>query len=300
MTRRKYIRMGETGNIDHAGHPGQFELACLGEPGAGERDADIVEHLRWCARCRSAVADYRWLEGEIEAALSAAAAAAPLPRPKWWDVRGRVFAGQARRGAARRAPAVVSVALLICHMLLAVVLPLPQACKQRSLPQAYTQRSLPQAYTQRSLPQAYTQRSLPQAYTQRSLPQAYTQRSPARSSIAGTAVLARISPPQPSVAPPPVVAVVSYAPDAEVTPTPDMSLDGGGQATPIRTPAPMLLPRPEGKLQTPMGLQTAEPPASLQTAEPSASLQTAQPPASLQTAEPSADLQTAQPPILQE
>jgi len=95
-------------------HPGENELARFGD---GEAGAGVAEHLRWCAHCRSVVADYRWLQGEIAATLALAADAAPVPRPKWWAVQERVFASQRRRVVGQRVPAVASVVLAICLML---------------------------------------------------------------------------------------------------------------------------------------------------------------------------------------
>jgi hypothetical protein len=95
-------------------HPGQTELARWSD---GETRADIAAHVHWCARCRSTVADYRWLAGEIEATLSAAADAVKVPRPRWWALQGRLIADQRRRVAGRQASAVASVVLAVCLML---------------------------------------------------------------------------------------------------------------------------------------------------------------------------------------
>jgi len=95
-------------------HPRETELACLSE---GEAGVGVAEHLRWCARCRSVVADYRWLQGEIGATLAAAADAVPVPRPKWWVVQERMFASQRRRVAGWRVSTVTSVVLAVCLML---------------------------------------------------------------------------------------------------------------------------------------------------------------------------------------
>jgi hypothetical protein len=95
-------------------HPEQTELARWSD---GEARADIATHVCWCARCRNAVADYRWLAGEIEATLSAAADAVKVPRPRWWALQGRLIADQRRRVAGRQASAVASVVLAVCLML---------------------------------------------------------------------------------------------------------------------------------------------------------------------------------------
>jgi hypothetical protein len=95
-------------------HPEETELARWGD---GEVSADVAAHVRWCARCRSAVADYRWLAGEIGATLTAAADAVDVPRPRWWALQGRLIADQRRRVAGWRASAVASVVLAVCLML---------------------------------------------------------------------------------------------------------------------------------------------------------------------------------------
>jgi len=94
-------------------HPGEIELVGSGE---GDGSGDVAEHLRWCARCRSVVADHRWLEGEIGATLAAAADAVPVPQPRWWVVQGRLAAGQ-RRVAGWRVSAVAGAVLAFCLML---------------------------------------------------------------------------------------------------------------------------------------------------------------------------------------
>jgi hypothetical protein len=95
-------------------HPEQTELARWSD---GEARADIATHVRWCAACRSAVADYRWLAGEIETTLTAAADTVKVPRPRWWALQGRLIAEQRRRVAGRQASAMASVVLAVCLML---------------------------------------------------------------------------------------------------------------------------------------------------------------------------------------
>ena len=95
-------------------HLREMELARLSDE---EAAGDIAAHLRWCARCRSVVADYRWLQGEIETALAAAAEAAPVPGSKWWAVQARLFAGRRRQIAGWRASAFASVVLAVSLML---------------------------------------------------------------------------------------------------------------------------------------------------------------------------------------
>ncbi len=95
-------------------HPREVELAYLSDEEAG---GEVTAHLRWCARCRSVVADYRWLQREIATTLAVAADVASVPRPKWWAVRERIFTRQRRQVAGWRASAFASVVLSVCLML---------------------------------------------------------------------------------------------------------------------------------------------------------------------------------------
>ncbi len=95
-------------------HPEEIELARFSD---GEAGVGGAGHLRWCARCRSVVADYRWLQDEITATLATAADAVPVPRPKWWVVQERLFASRRRQVTGGRISAVASVVLTVCLML---------------------------------------------------------------------------------------------------------------------------------------------------------------------------------------
>jgi len=95
-------------------HPREAELIRFGD---GEASTDVAEHLRWCAHCRSVVADYRWLQREIVTTLAAAADAVPVPRSKWWAVQEVLFATQQRLVVGWRVSAVASVVLAVCLML---------------------------------------------------------------------------------------------------------------------------------------------------------------------------------------
>ena len=95
-------------------HPKEIELARLED---GEASTGVTEHLRWCARCRSVVADYRWLQGEVTATLALAADLVPVPRPKWWVVCEDLSLGERRRAGRRRASALASLALVFSLIL---------------------------------------------------------------------------------------------------------------------------------------------------------------------------------------
>jgi hypothetical protein len=96
------------------GHPGEAELARCGE---GNKSAELEDHLRWCARCRSVVADYWWLGEEVGASLRAAAGTVEVERPRWWAVQERLLVSERRQARRLRVPAVASVVLAFCLML---------------------------------------------------------------------------------------------------------------------------------------------------------------------------------------
>ncbi len=99
-------------------HLNEFDLARLSELDSDEvLDAETAEHLRWCADCRSALADHRWLQEEIASALAIAAREVPVPRPKWWAVQEALFPSRQRRVASWRGSAVASVVLAVFLML---------------------------------------------------------------------------------------------------------------------------------------------------------------------------------------
>ena len=101
-------------------HLQEAELARIGD---GELSAEVMEHLRWCTRCGSALADYRWLQTEIAAALTVRADKIPAPQPRWHDVQKRLCAYQRRLIEMCRVAAASSVGVAICLML--VVSPFP-------------------------------------------------------------------------------------------------------------------------------------------------------------------------------
>jgi hypothetical protein len=108
-------------------HLSDTELAQLG---AMESTGSIGNHLRWCARCRSVLADYRWLHRELAATLTAAADTVVVPRPTWQVVRSRLLVDQRQRVAGWRASVLASAVLAVCFMLLAPILVSPAGMAQ--------------------------------------------------------------------------------------------------------------------------------------------------------------------------
>jgi hypothetical protein len=105
----------------YSAHPDESALARLTEADddaatAGAANAEMLEHLRWCARCRTHVADYRWLQDELVGALGAAADAVHVPYPRWWGVREGLIAKTRQQSAAGRVSALASAVLAVCLM----------------------------------------------------------------------------------------------------------------------------------------------------------------------------------------
>jgi predicted anti-sigma-YlaC factor YlaD len=96
-------------------HPSEVELARWSD--GPEADAGLLEHLRWCARCRNVASEYRWLQEEVSAALADAAATAPAPRPRWWAVQESLSAARRRQVAGWRLSAIAGVVLCVSLML---------------------------------------------------------------------------------------------------------------------------------------------------------------------------------------
>jgi hypothetical protein len=109
-------------------HPSEIDLARWGELDSetGEEGASLsaargtecmAEHLRWCGRCRSVVADHRWLQKEVAATLAAASDAVPVPRPRWWAVQEAMLTSQRRQVRGWWLSAIASVVSAVCLML---------------------------------------------------------------------------------------------------------------------------------------------------------------------------------------
>lgn len=99
-------------------HLRETELACANISKADAPvSTDAGEHLRWCAQCRSAAAEYRWLGERIEDTLVATAGMVDVPRSRWRIVKRRMAAGRKRRITGWRASATAGIALAICAIL---------------------------------------------------------------------------------------------------------------------------------------------------------------------------------------
>jgi hypothetical protein len=109
----------------HRAHPDENALACLAETDDGAANAEMLEHLHWCARCRTRVADYRWLQDEIVGALGAAADAVHVPHPRWWAVREGLTTKTRQRNTASRVSAFASAVLAVCLMFFRPLIPVP-------------------------------------------------------------------------------------------------------------------------------------------------------------------------------
>jgi hypothetical protein len=103
----------------YSAHPDESALARLAEADDGTAlasaaTAEMLEHLRWCARCRTRVADYRWLQDEIVGALGSTADAVCVPHPRWWAVREELIAKTRQQSTASRVSALASAMLAVC------------------------------------------------------------------------------------------------------------------------------------------------------------------------------------------
>ena len=111
-------------------HLREVELARLD---GGEVSTEVAEHLRWCARCRSVVADYRWLQGELASALGAVADRVTVPRSNWRDVQTRLRAGGQKQAVGQRLSGVTSAVLAVGLMVMASPI-MGTAAEARALP----------------------------------------------------------------------------------------------------------------------------------------------------------------------
>jgi hypothetical protein len=106
-------------------HLTELELA---RAAAGDGSENLIDHLRWCGQCRTAVAEYGWLQEEIERTLEAEAAGAPVPEADWMGARERLQSTRPVSAVGRRAAA-VSLAAAVC---LVVAVPLAVAGGNRA------------------------------------------------------------------------------------------------------------------------------------------------------------------------
>ena len=113
-------------------HLRESELAHIGD---GKLSTEVAEHLRWCTRCSSAAADYRWLQTEITATLSMRAHKAPAPQPRWQDVRQRLCTYQRRLMEMCRIAAASTIGVAISLMLVASPIPVVATGTQALPPQ---------------------------------------------------------------------------------------------------------------------------------------------------------------------
>ena len=99
-------------------HPTELELA---RAAGGHRCEDLVEHLRWCRRCRSTLADYEWLQDETERTLTAEADGAPVPDSDWVGLRARLQSPGPLPAVGQRAVAVSLAAMVGLIVMVPVV-----------------------------------------------------------------------------------------------------------------------------------------------------------------------------------
>jgi hypothetical protein len=98
-------------------HPQEIDLARYVD--SHEPKRMMAHHLGWCGSCRSSVADYRWLEGELPSALRAVADAAPEMQPNWPGVQKALGVSLRRSVLRRRLSGALGVGLVMCLVLVA-------------------------------------------------------------------------------------------------------------------------------------------------------------------------------------
>ncbi len=91
------------------GHLQERELARLSDREVIE--AEVIDHLRWCARCRSVAAEYDWLQEEITTTLGTVAEAVPIPQPTWREISSGLHTDRQRVMVRRRLSAAMGVAM---------------------------------------------------------------------------------------------------------------------------------------------------------------------------------------------
>jgi hypothetical protein len=115
------------------GHPRDSELAGL----SGESfDDGILEHVRCCARCRSVVADYDWLQEELAGTLTRVVSDVAVPRSAWWELQDRLLESSRRQSVRIQLSAVVGAAMVVCLLLCVPGFIRPAAAAQALQPEA--------------------------------------------------------------------------------------------------------------------------------------------------------------------
>jgi hypothetical protein len=74
-------------------------------------DVEVIDHLRWCARCRNVAAEYDWLQEEVATTLGTVAEAVPIPRPTWRGISSGLHTDRQRVMVRRRLSAAMGVAM---------------------------------------------------------------------------------------------------------------------------------------------------------------------------------------------
>jgi hypothetical protein len=114
-------------------HPRDSKLAGL----TGESiDDRILEHVRCCARCRSVVADYDWLQEELAGTLTGVVSDGPVPRSAYWELQDRLLESSRRQSVRIQLSAVVRAAMVVCVLLCVPGFMRPAAAAQALQPEA--------------------------------------------------------------------------------------------------------------------------------------------------------------------
>ena len=113
-------------------HPTDYELVQLS---GGSPTCEDLEHVRSCARCRSVVSEYDWLEGALGETLNSFAREIPVRRSEWWQVQNRLVERRRRQSIRIQMSALTSAAMVVCLLLCAPVLTKPAVAAQALEPE---------------------------------------------------------------------------------------------------------------------------------------------------------------------
>jgi hypothetical protein len=95
-------------------HLSDVELAKLS---GGTAADDLAGHVRSCARCRSVVADFDWLQGELAETLKSVVNEVSVPSPGWREVQGKLLESRCRQAVMAQVSALVSAAVVLSLLL---------------------------------------------------------------------------------------------------------------------------------------------------------------------------------------
>jgi hypothetical protein len=113
-------------------HPTDVELARLSGKGTASGN---LEHIHSCTRCRSVMADYDWLQGELAETLKSVANEVPVPQAAWSEMQDRLLERKHCQVVRIQVSAVTSAVMVLCLLLWAPGFMKPTAAAQTVPPE---------------------------------------------------------------------------------------------------------------------------------------------------------------------